>query len=119
MEFLEDTAAIGRRDPLPPVPDLDPEPTTATAATDKNAPLPGMADGVRDQIVKDPLQQVRIGVQGIVAAEEPDVHPPVGGERLELVPYLVQEDRHEKILLLRNHDPRIELADIEQRVQEP
>ena len=58
--FLEDTLLLLRRNAWPGIPDLDRELRTALAAQDGNATGLRMADGVRDQVAQDPLDQQRV-----------------------------------------------------------
>jgi hypothetical protein len=70
VEFLEDLAALDRRNADTGVVDADLERGAAAAAADQHAPARGIFDRIGDQVLQQPSQQETIRLDGQRARHE-------------------------------------------------
>ncbi len=117
MEFLEDRLQLSRGNAYAGVPHLDAQLVAASAAAEQDLAPFGIFYGVRQQVAERLLEQTRIAAH-VQAARD---HAPTELLRRSMVGELgseaIEHGADLKLDDVRTDDPRLELIDIEQRIQ--
>ena len=109
-EFLEDLALLVRRNAGTGIPDFDAETAAASPATEQHVTVLGVANGVGKEILQHPPQQLRIGMDHMVAIRGAQSQPAVARQHGQLgnkrCHHLVQRKMLEVRLLRTGIEPR-------------
>ena len=116
-EFAEDRAQLLAGNADAGVEDLYFDQISAPPRPDEDAPVTGIFDGVRDQVLDQAAQQVAIGPDGKRRADDPEVEPLFRGQRAKVVADLAQQFVEPEGNLLGLHGAGIEAGNVEDRAQ--
>ena len=113
--FLEYPVLLIGRDAWSGVQNLNGNRRTSSPAADENASVVRIADGIRDEIAQDALQQDRIAIDDR-GGWRPNQRQPLGSSFCLMIPaYPFKQSSHRKGLPVDLDGTGIELRDVEQR----
>jgi hypothetical protein len=117
--FLEHPVSLIGRDSRSRVQNLNGDRRTSSPAADQNASLVGIANGIRDEVAQDALQQDRVAIDDR-GGWCPNQRQPLGNSFCLMIPaYPFKQSPHRKGLPVDLDGAGIELRDVEQRRKQP
>src|SRR5438477_144816 len=119
VELLIDVAELVARNADTGIDDLDTYRQWRLAQTSqRHRALTRVFDGVRDQVLQDLLYQGPVAVNRVIARCHLEEQALVIGQGRELEPQLLEECAHREVAGIGFDGPGLELADVEQRIEQ-